>query len=275
MATSPWVAALNPDAFAEPDWLEQVALGIRRYPEAGAFGSLQIDAASPGRLDGAGDVYHATGLLWRGGFGQPLAHQRGEGEIISPCGAAAVYRREAVAALGGFDEDFFCYAEDVDLGFRLRLAGHRSIQLANAVVRHVGGASGGRRSDFALYHGMRNRLWVFVKVMPGPAFWLLAPVHGLITLVMALRAILLGEARVSLRALGDGIRGLGGAWRKRQLIQRARRGSPWPVIRLAPFAPLRRRPVPPPDRGCGDPEARARQKVVSVSPSSATTPGRC
>ena len=37
------------------------------------------------------------------------------------------------------------------------------------MVRHVGGASGGRRSDFALYHGMRNRLWLFVKVMPGPA----------------------------------------------------------------------------------------------------------
>ncbi|HSY87233.1 MAG TPA: glycosyltransferase family 2 protein [Verrucomicrobiae bacterium] len=258
LATSPWVAALNPDAFAEPDWLEQVALGIERYPEAGAFGSLQIDAASPGRLDGAGDVYHATGLLWRGGFGQPLAHQRGEGEIISPCAAAAVYRRDAVAALGGFDEDFFCYGEDVDLGFRLRLAGLRSIQLANAVVRHVGGASGGRRSDFALYHGMRNRLWLFVKVMPGPAFWLLAPIHGLITLVMTLRAILLGEARVSLRALGDGIRGLGGAWRKRRLIQRGRRGSPWPVIRLAPLAPLRRRPF-----------LRPTEDVVTLKPATA------
>jgi GT2 family glycosyltransferase len=242
LAASPWVAALNPDAFAAPDWLEQMALGIARYPEAAAFGSLQIDAADAGRLDGAGDVYHATGLLWRGGFGQALSHQRGEGEVISPCAAAAIYRRETLEALGGFDEDFFCYGEDVDLGIRLRLAGHRSIQLANAAVRHVGGASGGRRSDFALYHGMRNRLWLFVKLMPGPAFWLLAPLHGLVTLMLLFRAVLKGELRTGLRALADGVRGLGRTWRKRRRIQLTRRGSLWPLIRWSPLAPVRRRP---------------------------------
>ncbi|HEX7200639.1 MAG TPA: glycosyltransferase family 2 protein, partial [Dongiaceae bacterium] len=242
LATSPWVAALNPNAFAEPDWLEQVALGIARYPEAAAFGSLQIDAADAGRLDGAGDVYHASGLIWRGGFGQPLSHQRGEGEVISPCAAAAIYRRETLEALGGFDEDFFCYGEDVDLGIRLRLAGHRSIQLANAAVRHVGGASGGRRSEFALYHGMRNRLWLFVKLMPAPAFWLLTPLHGLVTLMLLFRAVLKGEIRTGLSALADGVRGLGSTWRKRRRIQLTRRGSPWPLIRWSPLAPLGRRP---------------------------------
>jgi len=249
LATSPWVAALNPDAFAEPDWLEQLALGIQRYPEAAAFGSLQIDAAHPGRLDGAGDVYHASGLLWRGGFGQPLSRQRGEGEVISPCAAAAVYRRETLEGLGGFDEDFFCYGEDVDLGIRLRLAGQRSIQLTNAAVRHVGGASGGRRSDFALYHGMRNRLWLFVKLMPAPAFWLLAPLHGLVTLLLLLRAVLKGEIRVGLRALADGVRGLGSTWRKRRRIQLTRRGSLWPLIRWSPLAPVRRRPYLRPAEG--------------------------
>lgn len=240
LATSPWVAALNPDAFAEPDWLEQMALGIARYPSAAAFGSLQIDAGDPGRLDGAGDVYHASGLLWRGGFGQPLSRQRGEGEVISPCAAAALYRREVIEALGGFDEDFFCYGEDMDLGLRLRLAGHHSIQLANAVVRHVGGASGGRRSDFALYHGMRNRLWLFVKLMPAPAFWLLAPVHGLVTLMLLARAVLKGEIGVAARALRDALRGLGGAWGKRRRIQLLRRA--WPLLRWSPAAPTRRRP---------------------------------
>lgn len=242
LATSPWIAALNPDAFAEPDWLEQVALGIARYPEAAAFGSLQIDAGDAGRLDGAGDVYHASGLIWRGGFGQPLSHQRGEGEVISPCAAAAIYRRETLEALGGFDEDFFCYGEDVDLGIRLRLAGHRSIQLANAAVRHVGGASGGRRSEFALYHGMRNRLWLFVKLIPAPTFWLLAPLHGLVTLMLLFRAVLKGEIRAGLSALADGVRGLGSTWRKRRRIQLTRRGSPWPLIRWSPLAPLGRRP---------------------------------
>jgi GT2 family glycosyltransferase len=241
-AVSPWIAFLNPDAFPEPDWLQHIAGAIARYPEADAFGSLQIDAADPSRLDGAGDVYHALGLIWRGGFGRTLAHQRGEGEVISPCAAAAVYRRGTLEALNGFDEDFFCYGEDVDLGFRLRLAGGRTIQLANAVVRHIGGASGGRRSDFALYHGMRNRLWLFVKLMPAPGFWLLAPLHGLVTLLLLLRAALLGEARIAARGLRDGLAGLGAVWRKRRRIQLLRRASPWPLLRLSLLAPLRRLP---------------------------------
>jgi N-acetylglucosaminyl-diphospho-decaprenol L-rhamnosyltransferase len=242
LADSPWVAALNPDAFPDPDWLEQMALAIERFPDAAAFGSLQIDAARPGYLDGAGDVYHASGVFWRGGFGKALARQQGEGEVMSVCAAAAAYRRETFAASGGFDEEFFCYGEDVDLGFRLRLAGHRSIQLATAVVRHVGGASGGRRSDFALYHGVRNRLWLFLKNMPAPAFWLLLPVHALVTLALGVRAVLIGESGIFVRALADGLGGCSGTWRKRRRIQAARRGSIWPVICLSPLAVLARRP---------------------------------
>ncbi len=241
MTASPWVALLNPDAFAEPDWLAQIRCAMERYPDADAFGSLQVDARRPDRLDGAGDVYHPCGIYWRGGFGHPLARQPGEGEVIAPCAAAAVYRRAALVAVGGFDEDFFCYCEDVDLGFRLRLAGHGAIQLANAVVRHVGGASGGRRSDFALYHGVRNRLWLFVKNMPSPGFWLLLPLHLLATGILGLRALLLGEVRVFGRALADGCRGLGAVWRKRRAIQARRRGSPWPVLCWSVPALVRRR----------------------------------
>ncbi len=241
LAETPWVAALNPDAFPEPDWLSQIVRAIGRFPDAAAFGSLQIDAARPGYLDGAGDVYHASGVFWRGGFGQTIAHQQGEGEVMSVCAAAAVYRREAFEAAGGFDEDFFCYGEDVDLGFRLRLRGQRSIQLTAAVVRHVGGASGGRRSDFALYHGVRNRLWLFVKNMPGPALWLLLPVHVLVTLALGCRAVLIGEIRIFAHALGDGLRGWEKTWRKRRKIQAVRHGSIWPVICGSPFAVLHRR----------------------------------
>ena len=113
---SPWIAALNPDAFAEPDWLAQLMRGTARYPDAAAFGSLQIDETRPDRLDGAGDAYHVSGLYWRGGFRRPLAGRCIEGEILSPCAAAALYHRDALLAVGGFDEDFFCYGEDVDLG---------------------------------------------------------------------------------------------------------------------------------------------------------------
>jgi GT2 family glycosyltransferase len=79
---------------------------------------------------------------------------------------------------GNFDEDFFCYFEDVDLGFRLRLSGYRCLFVPGAVAQHVGsGTSGGQHSDFATYHGHRNIVWTFVKNMPGVLFWLLLPLH--------------------------------------------------------------------------------------------------
>jgi N-acetylglucosaminyl-diphospho-decaprenol L-rhamnosyltransferase len=240
---SPWIAALNPDAFAEPDWLAQLMRGTARYPDAAAFGSLQIDGTRPDRLDGVGDVYHVSGLYWRGGFRQPLAGRNIEGEIMSPCAAAALYHRDSVWAVGGFDGDFFCYGEDVDLGFRLRLAGHRSIQLANAVVRHIGGGSGGRRGTFARYHGARNRLWVFVKDMPPAFFWPLLPVHLLTTLAMAVPAALNGELGAFARGLRDGLIGLPVALRKRREIQRAHRGAILPVLCWSPLAAVRRRPI--------------------------------
>ncbi len=243
LVESPWVATLNPDAYAEPDWLAQMACGIEHYPDAAAFGSVQIDAAHPDRLDGTGDVYHVTGVFWRGGFGRALADQRGEGDVMSVCAAAALYRREAFSALGGFDEDFFCYGEDVDLGIRLRLAGHRSIQLANAVVRHVGGACGGRRSDFAVYHGVRNRLWLLVKDIPSPQLWLLLPVHALVTILLAVRALALGEIATFGRGLAHACRGLAGAWRKRRAIQARRQGTPWSLLCWSPLAVLQRRPL--------------------------------
>jgi N-acetylglucosaminyl-diphospho-decaprenol L-rhamnosyltransferase len=240
---SPWVATLNPDTIAEPDWLEQMMLGIERYPDAAAFGSLQLAALRPDRLDGAGDAYHASGVYWRGGFNKPIARQAGEGEAFSVCAAAALYNREILVELGGFDDDFFCYGEDVDVGFRLRLAGYRSIQLANAVVLHVGGACVGEHSVFAVFHGQRNRVWLFVKNMPVGLFWPLLPAHLVSCLILLLIDIQRGRARAGLAALAAAAKGLPGAWRKRGPIQRARRGGPRPVLVWSLLAPVTRRPV--------------------------------
>ncbi len=75
-------------------------------------------------LDGVGDVYHISGLAWRKGHGSPALGQFEKFmEIVSPCAAAALYRRHDFLEIGGFDEDYFCYMEDVDLGLRFRLAG--------------------------------------------------------------------------------------------------------------------------------------------------------
>lgn len=226
-AGSDWIALINPDAFAEPRWLEALLLAAETKQGFDVFGSKMLNAADPTLLDGAGDAYHLSGLVWRIGHGMPVsagtANQR---EVFSPCAAAALYRRGALRGIGGFDEDYFCYVEDVDLGFRLRLAGHRCLYVPQSVAHHIGsGTTGGQHSDFALYHGHRNLVWTFVKDMPGILFWLLLPLHVSLNLVSIIWFALRGRGGVIWRAKRDALLGLPKMWLKRQHIQKTRVAS--------------------------------------------------
>lgn len=223
-----WLALLNPDAFPKPDWLERLLAATDRHPECASFGSRLLDANDPGRLDGTGDVYHVSGLAWRRDHGWPVISGADEaGEIFAPCAAAALYRRDAFLEAGGFDEDYFCYFEDVDLGFRLRLLGYRCRYVPDAVVRHVGSAVTGRRSPFSLYHGHRNLVWTWCKNMPALLFWLYLPQHVLLNLCTVLWYALRGQGITLLRAKWDALRGLPRCWRQRRVIQTRRRISAW------------------------------------------------
>lgn len=227
-----WLALLNPDAFPEPEWLERLLAAAATYPNCASFGARLLDAGDPDHLDGTGDVYHVSGLAWRRDHGRPVAVGASEaGEIFSPCAAAALYRREAFFEAGGFDEDYFCYFEDVDLGFRLRLLGYGCQYAPAAVVRHVGSAVTGRRSPFSLYHGHRNLVWTWCKNMPGPLFWLYLPQHLLLNLGALLWFALHGQGLTLLRAKWDALRGLPRCWRWRNAIQSRRRVSSWSLRR--------------------------------------------
>jgi len=92
------------------------------------FGSTQIDAQRPDRVDGFGDVVSIYGTAWRGASGSPVSGLPvDDREVFAPCAAAALYARDPFLATGGFEDSFFCYVEDVDLGFRLRLGGAQCI----------------------------------------------------------------------------------------------------------------------------------------------------
>ena len=205
LSRSDYIVLLNPDAFPEPDWLERLVAAAERHG-AESVASLQLDDADPALLDGAGDCMSITGFPWRGGYGQCRATAPTEAcEVFSACGAAALYRREAFERLGGLEERFFCYCEDVDLGYRIRLAGGRCVLEPTAVVRHIGGASsGGEGSDFAEFHGARNRLWTFVRNTPWLLMPIAAPAHALLLAYVLLRSPRL--LRVRLKGLRDALR---------------------------------------------------------------------
>lgn len=228
-----WLALLNPDAFPEPDWLENLIDAARGNPDYVMFASRQLIYGNLSLLDGDGDVYHVSGLAWRKNYGKHKDESAHEPrEIFSPCAAAALYRRDMFMSVGGFDEDFFCYMEDIDLGFRLRLMGHRCLLVPNAVVHHIGSTiSGGRHSDFALYHGHRNLVWTFIKDMPGILVWLLLPLHLLLNLISIIWFTFQGRSGVIWRAKRDALSGLTKMLRKRQNIQKTRVVSIFEILR--------------------------------------------
>lgn len=237
-----FVALLNPDAFPEPDWLEKLAAAAKAYPEVAAFGARQLCHDDAEVLDGIGDSYHMSGLVWRERHGErQCPDDLVAREIFSPCAAAALYRRRALVEIGGFDEDYFCYVEDVDLGFRLRLAGYKALYVPDAVVRHVGSATtGGQHSDFSVYQGHRNLVWTYVKNMPSALFWLMLPLHLLMNLAAIGLFIARGQGDVILRAKRDAVKGLPQIWVKRKKIQAGRVAKTrdiWRVLnkRLFPF----------------------------------------
>jgi GT2 family glycosyltransferase len=227
------LALLNPDAFAEPGWLAALVDAAGRFPRFGAFASQMRLDSTPDRLDGAGDSYHVSGRAWRNGHNAPAVNWPArECEVFAPCAAAALYRRAAFEEIGGFDESYFCYFEDVDLGFRLRLHGYRSLYVPSSVVRHVSSALSGYRSDFAVYHGERNSVWTFVKNMPAPLFWIYLPQH------LALNAASLafypfrGQGRAVWRAKWHALLGLKAVLARRRAEQRRHRVD-WRTLRDA------------------------------------------
>jgi GT2 family glycosyltransferase len=221
-------ALLNPDAVAEPEWLEALAGAAEREPEIAGFASQMRLTAAPEFLDGAGDSYHVSGRAWRNGHLVASADwPASDVEVFAPCAAAALYRRDAFEDIAGFDEQYFCYFEDVDLGFRLRLRGHRCLYVHSAIVQHVSSALTGYRSDFAVYHGERNAVWTFVKNMPGPLLWLYLPQHLALNVAALVYYPWRGQGKAVFKAKLDAVRGLPSVIRRRRLVQRTRRVDSW------------------------------------------------
>jgi GT2 family glycosyltransferase len=238
-ARGEWLALLNPDAYPQADWLERLMAAADANPDVKSFTSRQLMAADPTKLDGLGDVMSIAGYPFRGGYTHPNPGALAPGWVFSACGGAMMINKALFLRLGGFDERLFCYCEDVDLGYRLRLIGEPTLLAPDAVVRHVGSAStGGRRSAFAAFHGTRNRFWVFVKDTPPLLFWLTLPLHIVATLTLFARHAMRGEIAAPARGLLAGVRNIGVALEARREVQPTRRASSWEIAKAMTWNPL-------------------------------------
>jgi GT2 family glycosyltransferase len=165
-ASSANVAFLNNDTEPDDRWLEELLACLDRHPRAAAATSKVLMLDRPGTLDDTGDFVWPSLLPYARGHGEPDAGQYEiEEQIFSPSGAAALWRTAALDEIGLFDETFFAYYEDVDLGFRARLAGYECWYAPRAIVLHHRGGSSGDDA-FTLYHHVRNRWLLLGKDAP-------------------------------------------------------------------------------------------------------------
>eukprot|EP01137_Pigoraptor_chileana_P021378 Opistho-2@84990 len=234
-----WIALLNPDAEAECDWLEALMLAVTEMPTHRVVASLQIAAHDASVLDGVGDCYLAYGYAWRGGFGRSIKGVPADGECFAPCGAAALYPRDAFLQSGGFDPRYFCYHEDVDLGFKLRWLGEKCQFASRARVRHAGSGITGRASEFAVFHGARNGLWTYVKNMPLRLLILTAPIWFFGTLAILGRGMMTGRFGATWRGLQAAFLDIGPALTDRRRLKRMRKASVADIAMSLSWNPLR------------------------------------
>jgi GT2 family glycosyltransferase len=166
------VALLNNDAEAEPGWLEALEAAIRQGEDVGMAASKVLVWEDPTRIDKCGHLMYPDGQNRGRGSGQTDHGQfdRVE-EVLWPDGCAAMYRRAMLEDVGGFDEDFFAYADDAELGLRARWAGWRCVYTPDAVVRHHRGATLGLGSARRLTLIERNRVLLAVKLFPWSLLW--------------------------------------------------------------------------------------------------------
>jgi len=172
-ARGEFVALLNNDAEAHPNWLRALRRVFDERPNLGMAASKILVWEDPCRIDKAGHLMYPDGQNRGRGAGEPDTGQydRME-ETLWPDGCAAMYRRAMLDEIGGFDEDFFAYGDDAELGLRARIAGWDCLYVPDAVVRHHRGATLGLDSMRRLALIERNRVLLAVKLFPGSLLWL-------------------------------------------------------------------------------------------------------
>ena len=208
------VALVNTDVELAPQWLER-ALGALTAGR-GSVATKMVDLADPGVLYDAGDVLRRDGVCeQRGRFRRDDGRYDEPGEVFAACAGAALYRRSAVLAVGGFDERFFAYLEDADLGLRLQLAGFRCAWEPRAVARHAGGGSSAQLSRPVSSWAQRNTLLLVARAYP--ARWLpMVAYRQVAWLAHAARA---GEARGWMGGTLAALRHLPAMLRERQSLR--------------------------------------------------------
>lgn len=206
-ADTPFVILLNNDTVVEPRFVSRLTDAVRHSPQYFSAGAKMVSLQNPEIIDDAGDYYCALGWAFARGKGRPQTRYCTPCDIFAACGGAAVYRRDILLQLGLFDEAYFAYLEDIDIGYRARMRGYTNRFAPDAVVRHAGSASSGSRYNvFKVRLSSRNSVYLIGKNMPPLQILLNLPFLLAGFLIKFLFFLKKGYGPVYARGLWNGLR---------------------------------------------------------------------
>ncbi len=193
---TPFVALLNNDAAAHPQWLEHL-MSVFDDPQVGMAACKILVYEDHSRIDKVGHLIYMDGQPRGRGSGEIDHGQYDEIEEVAwPDGCAAIYRREIIDTVGGFDEDFFAYVDDADLGLRARIAGWNCLYVPKAEVYHRRGTTLGVASVRRLALIERNRVLLAAKLYPWHVL-LLNPYYYFLRLLSGVWAAVRGKGETA------------------------------------------------------------------------------
>ncbi len=164
---TPYVILLNNDTEPDPGYVGALLRAAEASPKIFSVSPRMLQLCHRDLMDDAGDMYSIMGWAYQRGVGQEAGRYNRPCNIFSACAGAAIYRREVFDEIGLFDEMHFAYLEDVDVGYRAKIAGYYNRYCPSSVVYHVGsGTSGSKYNSFKVRLAARNNVYLNYKNMP-------------------------------------------------------------------------------------------------------------
>ena len=168
-AKAPYIFLLNNDTECDVDCVKHLYHMIQRSKKIFSVASQMIQYHNRELIDSTGDMYTVVGWAFNRGNGKQCSMYQKEDRVFTACAGAAIYQKAVFEEIGYFDEDFFAYREDIDIGYRARIHGYDNVYCPKAKVYHIGsGTSGSKHNAFKVRLGVRNNIYVNYKNMPIP-----------------------------------------------------------------------------------------------------------
>ncbi|NWF91907.1 MAG: glycosyltransferase family 2 protein [Syntrophaceae bacterium] len=239
-AKGDYIVLLNNDTWADPLWLQELVKAIDVDSEVGMWGSKIYSYYQRDQIEAVGELIYWDGLCRaKGQFEQDQGQYDQMEEIFFPPGCGAMYRKKVFDEIGLFDEDFFAYADDAEIGIRARLAGWKGLFVPKAILYHKNSGTGGQHSPFKAFYVERNRFWITIKYFPFPLL-LFTPLFTILRFLFQAYGALSHRGAagkftqiyspwhligILFKAYGSGLRGLHKMWEKRRRLSGLRKVS--------------------------------------------------